>query len=315
MSGKLINNNNNYKTLASWKQSGRFVHGILLEGAKGSGKASFGAYIAKSILCDKSPPCGECSACLKVEKNIHPDFLTYEGEGGARSFHVDLVREIRTEAFVVPNDGDRKVFLLKNAQEMTVQAQNALLKIIEEPPEGVFFILTCENQNQMLATIRSRVAVLTMETPDVRDTAKFLAERYPESPKEEIEALAVHTKGNIGRAIEILENQDEDSSGYNSAVKTWQALETGREHDALVALSAFERNKQGFLEQLELIKSIVVDQILKSGSGYSSSEISLRLLKVVDIIEDTQLAAQGNVNMLILVTSFPARVRRALRHS
>jgi DNA polymerase III delta prime subunit len=153
------------RTLAAWFAGGRLPHTVMIEGRAGTGRTALAKMIARAILCEANggKPCGTCRHCVKMEKEIHPDFEILEGGGGARSFHVDKVREMRSDAHIRPNEADARVFLLLGAQTMTTQAQNALLKIIEEPPRGVHFILICENREQMLTTIQSRAAVITMD--------------------------------------------------------------------------------------------------------------------------------------------------------
>jgi DNA polymerase III delta prime subunit len=153
-----------YRTLAAWTGGGRLPHTVLIEGEAGTGRGDFARALARAILCGAdSRPCGICRHCVKTEKDIHPDFEVLQGGGGARSFHVDTVRKMRSDAHIRPNEANARVFLLQDAHTMSVQAQNALLKIIEEPPNGVHFILICENREQMLPTIQSRAAVITME--------------------------------------------------------------------------------------------------------------------------------------------------------
>ena len=104
-----------------------------------------------------------CPACVKAKAGSHPDIIVESGGTAARSFHVDAVRRVRSDAYIKPNEAARKVYCLFEAQTMSEQAQNALLKILEEPPEGILFILTCPSASALLPTIRSRSLILTLE--------------------------------------------------------------------------------------------------------------------------------------------------------
>lgn len=117
-------------------------------------------------------PCGRCLACDKVERGIHPDVLMLTGGKGSRSFHVDSIRRLRQEAYLAPNEGRMKVFLLLDAHTMTVQAQNALLKVIEDPPQASLFVLTVRSRRQLLPTILSRVVTFSLEAPSPEDCAR-----------------------------------------------------------------------------------------------------------------------------------------------
>lgn len=109
--------------------------------------------IAAALLCPHGNPCGACISCRKVEDGLHPDLIVVEEEGEIK---VESARRIRSEAAVLPNDGDRKVFLIMHAERMNVSAQNALLKVLEEPPKYCFFLLLTPQPDRILETILSR---------------------------------------------------------------------------------------------------------------------------------------------------------------
>lgn len=145
----------------------RFPQAVLLSGPDGSGKTDFAQTIAAALLCTgASPrPCGTCASCHKVAHGTHPDLIVVdEGDGEIK---VETARNIRDEAAILPNDGDRKVFIIHNADRMNLSAQNALLKVLEEPPRYVFFILVSSQPGVLLQTIRSRCTIYQLEPPHV----------------------------------------------------------------------------------------------------------------------------------------------------
>ena len=154
------------RTLAEREELG---HAFLITGPDATEREKLGLFCARALLCEGegSRPCGKCAACRKTEKGIHPDLLRRErlpdpNNPGKkyRDFRVDQVRELSGEAYVLPNEGKRKVFLLPEADAMTPQAQNALLKILEEPPSYAAFLLLGRNPGAFLPTIRSRCVSL-----------------------------------------------------------------------------------------------------------------------------------------------------------
>lgn len=137
---------------------------ILLEGGSETHRHALALELAAAIVCtgDGERPCGVCRACVKCKANSHPDIQMYAPEKKGASFKVETCREIRQDAFVLPNDGECKVYVLEDSQAMNDSSENALLKILEEPPDGVYFILTCDSRAAMLPTVLSRAAVVPL---------------------------------------------------------------------------------------------------------------------------------------------------------
>jgi len=327
----LIGNSKAKRTLAAWVSGGRLPHAILVEGEPGSGRATFAKILAgvilceadiartdkdvhvdKNIHCETICPCGTCRHCVKVYKDIHPDFEIKRGGSGKRSFHADVVREIRTKAFIRPNEADSRVFLLLDAQNMSVQAQNALLKIIEEPPRSVFFILTCETRGQLLQTIQSRAATVTLEALDIRECEDYLREKFPGASQQEISAAAVGADGNIGRAQTLLTNESTKSE-YEAARTALYALIKNDELSALEYFYAFERSREAFIHSLKLMRSIATSFL--PGAVYDISASAdrpalsqNRVFQIVDIIDDAISAAESNAGVPLLTLSLCSKI-------
>ena len=143
--------------------------------------------IAAAAVC-RSPsdvPCGVCRACRKAAAGIHPDIITVrrlEDSKGRprREIVVDQVRELAADAVVLPNESERKVYIIEDADTMNLSAQNAALKLLEEPPAGVIFLLCAVNPQQLLPTVRSRCAEIVCNgeaAPEDEETRK-LAESF-----------------------------------------------------------------------------------------------------------------------------------------
>ena len=141
----------------------RFPHAVLLEGGPGSGTDRLAAVLARAAVClsNGEKPCGVCAGCVRSSAGSHPDIFTLNGDEDPRAFPVDAVRRIRADAYVRPNEAPRRVFVLLGVQNMSEISQNALLKILEEPPENVLFILTAVSAAALLPTVRSRVQIFS----------------------------------------------------------------------------------------------------------------------------------------------------------
>lgn len=151
------------KNLSLAFAGGRFPHAVLLEGGPGSGTDRLAAVLARAAVClsEGEKPCGVCAGCVKSAAGSHPDIFTLNGDENPRAFPVDAVRQIRADAYVRPNEAPRRVFVLLGMQNMSEISQNALLKILEEPPANVLFVLTSVSAAALLPTVRSRVQIFS----------------------------------------------------------------------------------------------------------------------------------------------------------
>ncbi len=173
-----IGNEKTAHTVKNFIKEQRIPHAILIVGDSGAAKQNLADFLATAIVCGKSDaPCGECDNCRSAESKNHPDITVTAPEDNKKSIAVDQVRELRKEAFIKPHKADKRVFVIDKADTMNASSQNALLKVLEEPPESVMFLLIAENKAAFLDTIISRCVVLNVtDTIDSKaDTKAFLA--------------------------------------------------------------------------------------------------------------------------------------------
>ncbi len=214
-------------------RAGALSHAYILDGKPGSGRHTLAKHICLSIACRNRPgqvhtslpdpeqmgffdsdipvpapeipanaplPCRECSACRKVEEGICPDIRLIGREGKA-SIGVDAIRFLHQDVLMPPNDLDTKIYIIEDAEAMTVQAQNALLLTLEEPPSYVLFLLLCNGADALLETIRSRAPVLhTQPIPD-EDIRAYLRAKKCTLSDEELSAVILRADGCIGQAL------------------------------------------------------------------------------------------------------------------
>ena len=148
----------------------RFPQAVLLTGPAGSGKLELARMLAAALLCTGpgERPCGACPSCRKIQNDTHPDLDVIDR--GEEELPVALARELRQKVCVLPNDGDRRVVILRHAHKLNTAAQNALLKVLEEPPRYAFFLLTSEQPGAGLETIRSRCTRYQLEPQEASGT-------------------------------------------------------------------------------------------------------------------------------------------------
>ncbi len=216
-------------------RAGALSHAYILDGKPGSGRHTIAKHICLSVACHNRPgheitslpdpdqmgffdpevppppsvipadapfPCRLCPACRKVEENISPDIRLIGREGKA-SIGVDAVRFLRRDVLIPPNDIDTKIYIIEDAETMTLQAQNALLLTLEEPPPYVLFLLLCNGSDALLETIRSRAPTLRTEPIGDEDIRAYLRAKKCTLPDDELSAVILRADGCIGQALTL----------------------------------------------------------------------------------------------------------------
>ena len=151
--------------LASAIDEGNLPHALILEGADGSGKTS----VALSAAAALDPDYAD-----KIKRLQSPDVTIHTAEEGKKSIGIAVIRDLKSKAFIKPQELSVRIFIIDEASTMTTEAQNALLKILEEPPKNVYFLLLCDNASALLPTVRSRAPVLRMSIFDDETLSEYL---------------------------------------------------------------------------------------------------------------------------------------------
>ena len=271
--------------------SGRGLsHAYLLSGPAGCGKRTLAGLLSQALVCSGAGevPCGACDHCRKAVAGVHPDILRVGNDG--KDITVSQVREVRSDAYIRPNEAGRKVYILENAQTMNGSAQNALLKLLEEGPAYAAFLLLSDNAGAMLPTVRSRCELLTLSPVTPAEAEAWLLRRFPDLPREQILDAARRCEGVLGRAVAWLEGGGQEAEEVRSAgAELARLLLSGPEGALLeycVGLEKWERDALG-----ELLDETV--QQLRAGlaSGWDPR----RVMALVDHLRKLRAALPYNV--------------------
>lgn len=240
-------------------------HALLITGERGIGKRTLAGILSRALVCTgENAPCNCCDACYKSKNGTHPDIISLGSE--ADTVKVDEIRALKRDALLRPNDGERKVYIINYAESMTHQAQDAFLKILEEPPLFTFFIILCYNLSDLLPTIISRAAHVALSPLSDEDMLSLIREKLPEISEAERDEL-IKTSGGI--CSFLVEEKNREFTGI--ALDIANALISRDELNIFRAVSALEkRNRDAVYEALDELILILRDAcVINSGAGSS----------------------------------------------
>lgn len=287
--------------------SGHIPHACLLHGEKGLGKKTLAKFFAMTALCTGTvQPCGECPSCRKAMQDIHPDILWAEHSGRKQGFSVDTVRSICRDAIVAPNDGERKVYIFADCDNMDIRAQNTLLKLTEEPPSHVLLLFTAAHRNVFLETMLSRMMPLAVCPCTAEDCRKALLASGC-APADAERAVSI-CGGNIGKCLEWLGSAEMQTMTKHIGELT-EAIAGKRSYDILRILAIYEKDRQAAAEFVKLLDMQLRDAlVLKytqdnlTGCDRQSAQTLSQVLSVnrsVQLhraVQETYDALQANVS-------------------
>ncbi|MBP1573930.1 MAG: hypothetical protein J6A55_09060 [Oscillospiraceae bacterium] len=255
-------NENTLSAVNSMIGSGRIPHSIVIFGEKGLGKKKLASYIAAKLLCsEKEAPCGECRVCRMIANGGHPDFIVVKPslKSGGYKLEEDL-RKVVADSVVAPSESRYKVYLIADMDKTPSGSQNALLKLIEEPPEHTIVILTASSKEYFLKTVLSRVTALGM-APVSRDECERYLKENTERSGDEIKAACEAMGGNIGRCIEFFESKSLKKATV-TAKDIAASIASKNEYEILRAFWSLEGDKELALTVLSLVGELLRDAVM-----------------------------------------------------
>ena len=292
MFNNIIGNNECKTILRNFIINNNISHSYIFNGPSGIGKFLFAKEFAKSILCTnpnlEMKPCDRCKSCESMEDNNNPDLLIIDEENG--SIKNEQIKKIVNDVFEKPILSLKKVYIINNSENMTREAQNSLLKTLEEPPEHTIIILIVNNENLLLNTIKSRC--LKMNFNSLTDSELM---RYFKEQDIDFDEQFLHTfEGSIEKALVIMQNVDL----YTTVTSLFKDIDKKNELEVLQVKDLIFNDKENIFTILNLI-----DVIFYNKSKEDINNIN-KYKKCIDIIETTKQRLKRNSNYDMTLDNF-----------
>lgn len=301
------------KHLQTGISQGNISHAYIINGETGSGRRLLASALTKTLLCENPAPegdaCGVCKSCLQADSNNHPDvrFIVHE----KASIGVDDIRDqLVNDITIKPYSSKHKIYIVPDANKMTEQAQNALLKTIEEPPEYAVVILLTETADTLLETIQSRCIILNTRPLDKKEIKQYLVNNLQMEP-ERAEIAAGFCQGNVGKAIHFASSEDfqETKADTLRLVKEIDDMDIA---DTISIIKELNQRKGKINEYLDLMllwyRDVLMFKVTKDANillyreEYQaiSKQASLRnyedIEKIISAIDKAKVRLNANVN-------------------
>ena len=319
-------------------ENGTIPHAFLIGGPSGSGKSTLATEIAAAINCEEkhnsavSLPCRTCSRCRRIFEGNFPDYKILAKKKDKATLGVDAVKEFREDMFLSSTESDYKIYVIDDAECMTTEAQNALLKVLEEPPKSVMIFLLASECDRILTTIKSRAQYIAMGRFSEEELSSILLKDSSEARMAKVanearfRSLIMSADGRIGLAKELFGKKlsDENEEERADIIALINAVSKKPCYSGVYsALSRFSTKRVEFSSSLEKLMSALRDLIvLKHYSEaktvfFTSKEEALsmvngvstkRLLAVYDAVNETHALCAKNANTSNLLTNLCSKI-------
>lgn len=315
----------------------RLPHALLLDGADGSGKTTLAYEIAAALNCEHRRdtsfplPCGSCNSCRRIYEGGFVDVKHLKRRQDKATVGVEEVRELRNDMFLSSTESDYKVYIIDEAEKLTVEAQNSMLINLEEPPKGVVIILLANGTDRILTTIKSRTQYISMSRFTAEEIYGFLknGSKLPAlllNDSELIRQASVGADGRIGEALRLTDPRSaSDYKDYRERVIA--LVKTSRPgapySEVYAAISDLPTKRQEIIEVLEGFVTAIGDMIAaKRGDRppvfftkkdepeeLIPSMSFKRLLALYDTVNSTHVELSRNANVTSTLTAMAMKIK------
>lgn len=275
----IVGNNNIKNALTRTVELKNVSHSYIFDGIEGIGKRLIAKEFAKMIMClDEKKYCNKCKSCIEFNSNNNPDFIFIEPEGN--NIKIEQIRQMQSKVIEKPIISNKKVYIINDAQKMTVEAQNCLLKTLEEPPEYITIILIVSNDNNLLSTIKSRCTIIHFDKIENKELKEYATNIIGINNINE--NIINIFQGSIGKAIRLKDKLEV----YGNIEKIMKNMTSNDIVDIIACSEILYKSKDEIEEILEYINVILL----------SLSKKNIKYIKCIEVVEDTKKRLKANSN-------------------
>ena len=287
----IIGNQKNKKILEDIIIKNKIANAYMFIGQESIGKFLFAKEFAKAILClNENKPCNKCKSCLEFDNSNNPDLTIIEPDGN--NVKIEQIRELNRKVVEKPIVSTKKVYIINDGQNITKEAQNALLKTLEEPPEYVTIILITTSESAFLPTIKSRCTKINFNKLTEEEMLKILKEKYNYQNVGNI--VYKTSNGSISKSIQIIEKQSE----FEDINKIFSNLEHVNVIDLINSKELVFKGKEDINSILDYIITIFFEKI-KDNRKY---------IECIEIAENAKERLRKNSNYDMTIDNFMLNV-------
>ena len=309
--GQVIGHTDVIAYLQKGVQENKVSHAYIFSGEKGSGKQLLAQIFASTLQCEKHSinPCGTCKSCMQVEGGNQPDIIYVTHEKA--SIGVDDIRtQVNADVAIKPYSSPYKIYIIPDGEKMTEQAQNALLKTIEEPPEYAVFLLLTDNINAFLPTVLSRCVTLQLKPVAPKLIKRFLMEQR-QIPDYLAELSASFSQGNVGKAIRYA-SSEEFIEIKKDTIHVLTHVDEMKSYEIMQFVKSMAERKQNIEDYLDLMllwyRDVLMFKVTQDPNGllFADEISSIRkqaqskeyegVEAIIQAIEKAKVRLRANVN-------------------
>lgn len=298
-----------YKIIAEEKKLNKLSHAYLFISADEESIFEYLKIFAKLFACNAQEICGSCRDCLLIEKGIHPDVIFY-GKNRADKVLVGDIKDLISQTYVKPLESDKKIFVINNFDLIDEKAQNKLLKTLEEPPFGMYFLLGASADASILQTVKSRVKKIELSCYNDQQLFEALKEDCPDYDK--LRQVISAGDGTIGRAVNLYGSECffESANFVKDLVKNMQSSKDALEFS--VKLSNLKCGIEEFISTAEIFFSDMLKYYELGENGVKVKEWLKDIVEakgfncgatlyIIDVLEKAKKRLKANANQTMLI--------------